>query len=46
MAIDLEGILIISSFFALRLAVPVVAIAILCKVLPICFPADTATTES
>lgn len=46
MAIDLEGILIISSFFALRLAVPVVAMVALCKVLPICIPYDTSATES
>jgi hypothetical protein len=42
MAIDLEGIMIISSFFALRLAVPLVLMIGLCKVLPICIPYDTA----
>jgi len=46
MAIDLDGILIITGLTALRLAVPIVAMIALCKVLPICIPYDTSTTES
>ncbi len=46
MAIDLDGILFISGLTALRLGIPILVMVALCKVLPICFPADTATTES
>jgi hypothetical protein len=46
MAIDLDGILIITGFFALRLAVPILVMVALCKVLPICIPYDTSATAS
>ena len=45
MAIDLDGILIITGFFALRLVLPALVMVVLCKVLPICIPYDISAVE-
>ncbi len=46
MAIDFDGIMLIFGLTALRFAVPLVAMIALCKVLPMCYPHATSTTES
>jgi len=39
MAIDLNGVLLIAAYSALRIGIPILAMVVLCKVLPRCFPA-------
>jgi len=46
MAIDLNGILFIAGFAALRLGIPILVMVLVCKFVPWCFPAETSTTKN
>jgi len=46
MAIDLNAILYIAGFAALRLGIPILIMVLLCKLIPWCFPAPTDTTDT
>ena len=46
MDIDLNAILYLAGFAALRLGIPILVMVLLCKLIPWCFPAPTETIET
>jgi hypothetical protein len=46
MTIDMNGILFMFGFTALRLGIPILIMVTLCRFVPWCFPAETSTPKN